>query len=65
MFDAELSKIFYADTVTEWLSVNIDPVVNKLDAIIKTTTKQIELGGSIKQPSPAVTGTTENESMET
>ena len=39
-----MSKIFYADTVDEWLSVSVDPVVNKLARIVSMASQQIELG---------------------
>jgi len=45
---AAMTKIFYADTVDEWLSVNIDPVISKLIRIVNTASQQIQLSAGVK-----------------
>ena len=52
---AAMSKIFYADTVDEWLSVNVDPVVSKLARLVSVADQQIQLGARVKMTSVAVT----------
>jgi len=45
---AALSKVFYADTVDEWLSVSVDSVVNKLARIVSVASQQIQLGARVR-----------------
>ena len=60
---AAMSNIFYADTVDEWLSVNVDPVMNKLARIVNVASQQIQLGGQVKAASVAVAAVTTNASV--
>jgi len=50
-----MSEIFYADTVDEWLSVSVDPIINKLARIVGVASQQIELGARVRTSSMAVT----------
>ena len=55
---AALLKIFYDDTVDEWLSVCVDPVVNKLARIVCVTGQQIQLGARVKSKATSAVVTT-------
>lgn len=48
---AALSEVFYADTVDEWMSVNVKPTLTKLSNILSSASKQIAIGGGPKKPS--------------
>ena len=52
---AAMSRIFYADTVDEWLSVSVDSVINKLARIVTVASQQIQLGARVKTSSVALT----------
>jgi len=45
---AALSAIFYADAVDEWLSVCVDPIINKLARIVNVAGQQIQLGARVR-----------------
>lgn len=63
MLSADLSRVFYDDTVDEWISVNVDHMINKLGSLNNVATKQAELGGRAKNPTTSSTSLPE--SMET
>lgn len=50
-----MSKIFYSDTVDEWLSVSVDSVINKLARIVTVASQQIQLGARVKTSSASLT----------
>jgi len=49
-----MSQILYVDTVDEWLSVSIEPVISKLASIISVASEQIQLGARVKMTSVTV-----------
>jgi len=50
-----MSRILYADAVDEWLSVVIEPVINKLASIVSVASQQIQLGARVKTTSVTAT----------
>jgi len=48
-------RIFHADAVDEWLSVRVDPVINKLARIVRMASQQIQLGAGVKTTSVTMT----------
>jgi hexosaminidase len=42
--DSALSTLFTRDTVDEWLTVNVDVMLNKLSTVVSVANRQIELG---------------------
>ena len=43
-----LSDVFYPDTVEEWMSINVLPMVEKLRSLVEKANQQIAIGGRIK-----------------
>lgn len=43
-----LEEVFFEDTVEEWVGCYIDPLVEKLNDVIKECKKQILIGGRIR-----------------
>ena len=50
-----MSQILYADAVDEWLSVSLNPVINKLARIVDMANQQIQLGARVKTTLVTVT----------
>lgn len=43
-----LQEVFFEDTVEEWVGSYIDPLVEKLNDVIKECKKQILIGGRVR-----------------
>lgn len=54
--EKSLSKIFFDDTVEEWIAVNLVPKLEKLEEIVLTAEKQSALSGSVRDDGLKVTG---------
>ncbi|MPC66696.1 hypothetical protein E2C01_060848 [Portunus trituberculatus] len=50
-----MQEVFFEDTVEEWIGSFVDPLIDKLNDVIKECKKQILIGGRIRDYKKAQT----------